>query len=938
MGRKQNGFITLGILGSLLLLTAIACAPSKKEKRFVIGFSQCLGGTWRDIMLDEMKRELSFHTNVTLLYKQADANTLKQKEQVKELLTHDIDLLIVSPNEAEPLTPVITEAFNNGVPVIVVDRKIASAAYTAYVGGDNYEVGRMAGEYAVHLLKGKGNIIEITLPPGSSPASERHKGFADALAKYPNLHLVHQINGEWLKQNEEDSVTRIIRQHVDADLVFAQNDFLASKTADLYKRNGLPKPLLIGVDGLPGNGEGMQLVSDRAITATMLYPTGGEEAIQIALKIINKQPFKKENLLQTTVIDSTNVRIMQLQAAKAASQQRQNERQQTMLSEQKKIYNSQRTFVYILTSSLALALALGGLAFYSLSENRKINRKLQLKNIQISESLHENNKINEMLQAKNREITDQKAQLEVMSARAQAATEAKVAFFTNISHEFRTPLTLILAPLEELMAVCKNQHVAVHNLTLIQKNVMRLLRLVNELMDFRKIEVDKMKIYASQHNLILFISQILQSYKTISQKRNIDLRLITTERQLNVWMDASLLDKVIFNLLSNAFKFTKDEGFIHVYVSKTENEAVIKVEDNGVGMSKDMLEHAFEVYYQGDYENRKGSGLGLALSKELIRLHKGAISVSSEKGKGTSFEICLPLGYVHLEKDERAEDVSSLAASYDHERVYLSDLQTTGVIQNNNAEAQKEHSVLIIEDNEDLRNFLSFKLSAQYDIYEAGDGQTALQQAFDAIPDLIICDVVIPGKDGIALTSIFKNDVRTSHIPVILLTAKTSINQQIEGMRNKADIYITKPFNTEFLMQTINSLLLNRVRLKEHLISEVSVGLRTQTIGKLDKNFLSTFTALVEGNLSNTDFGVEEICKTMGVSKGLLYKKVKALLNSNVNDYILNVRMQKAKYLLQHEECTIGEIAYKVGFSAPTYFTTVFKTKFGITPKAFKER
>jgi signal transduction histidine kinase len=230
------------------------------------------------------------------------------------------------------------------------------------------------------------------------------------------------------------------------------------------------------VDGLPGKGEGMQLVADKVIKATMLYPTGGEEAIQLALKILAGQPVEKENLLQTTAIDSTNVRIMQLQAAKTASQQHLIERQQSMMAEQNRIYNNQRTFVYVLFSSLMLALALGGIAAYSLRENRKINKKLHLKNL---------------------EISDQKAQLEVMSAKAQAANEAKVNFFTNISHEFRTPLTLILGPLEELLANTKNSYATNQSLSLIQKNVLRLLRLVNQLMDFRKIEVDKMKLQAS---------------------------------------------------------------------------------------------------------------------------------------------------------------------------------------------------------------------------------------------------------------------------------------------------------------------------------------------------------------------------------------------------------------------------------------------------------
>jgi signal transduction histidine kinase/DNA-binding response OmpR family regulator len=871
-------------------------------------------------MLQEMKRELSFHPNVTFIYRQADGNSQTQIKQVKELLSKNIDLLIISPNEAEPLTPIVEETFNRGTPVIVVDRKISSPSFTAYVGGDNYQIGRMAGAYAVNLLKGKGNIIEITGLPKSTPAIERDRGFADAIKAYPSLNVVRKLNGEWYKQTAKDELARIAGDIPRADLVFAQNDMMASGTYQVYKSKGLPIPKIIGVDGLPCSGCGMEFVAKKIITATMLYPTGGEEAIRMAVRILKKEEFSKENNLQTTVIDSSNVQLMQLQANKISSQQQSIERQQNMLEEQRRIYKSQRNLLYILVSSLILVFSLGLIAFYSLRHNRKINKKLHQKNL---------------------EILNQKDKIEEMSAKAQEANEAKVNFFTNISHEFRTPLTLILAPLEELLANTKNQALS-QSLVLIQKNVIRLLRLVNQLMDFRKIGVEKMKVRATENDIISFTSEIVQSYKSIAHKRNIDLRLITKERQLNIWFDASMIDKVIFNLLSNAFKFTKDGGYIHVYVNKTEDgkEVSIKVEDNGVGMTKDAVANSFTVFYQGEYENYKGSGLGLALSKELVQLHKGTISVVSEKWKGTTFEIRLLCGNTHFTKEELAEIDGSPSVLYEHEKIYTSDLEGEQTLKTNTSinTGSKEYSLLIIEDNPELRSLLVTKLSATYEIIEAADGQSALQQAFDSIPDLIISDVVIPGKDGMALTNILKNDIRTSHIPIVLLTAKTSIEQQIEGMRNMADAYITKPFNIQFLEQNLKSLLANRARLKEHFTGDISSTLKTQTVGKLDKKFITDFTALVETNVSNDEFSVEDICRQMGISKVQLYRKVKALLNINVNDYIVDTRLQKAKYFLQHEELSISEIAYKVGFSSPAYFSTVFKSKFGVTPKAFKEK
>jgi signal transduction histidine kinase/DNA-binding response OmpR family regulator len=905
----------------LILLAFTSCNREKNSKQFVIGFSQCVeSDAWRKTMLEEMKRELSFHPNVSFIERDADGNSEKQISQVKELLNQDINLLIISPNEAVPLTPIVEETFMKGTPVVVVDRKISSSSYTAYVGGDNYNIGRIAGEYAINLLKEKGgHIVEITGLPKSTPAIERDRGFMEVIKKTSSL-TIEKLNGEWYKDKARDVVGKIAGQQP-VDLVFAQNDMMASATYEVYHNKQLPVPKIIGVDGLPCKGCGMQFVNDKMITATMLYPTGGQEAIQVAMQILNKENFQRENVIQTTVIDSTNVHYMQLQADKVSSQQKSIERQQTLLENLKTITNNQRTFLYVLVLSLALALTSGGILFYLFKQNRKINKQLE---------------------AQNKEILHQKEELERMSVKARAANEAKVNFFTNISHEFRTPLTLILAPLEEMLADIKHNQRQSRNLNLIHKNVIRLLRLINQLMDFRKIEVEKMRLQASENDIIKFVNDIMDAYQSIAQKRSIDLRLITTERSLNGWFDVNMLDKVLFNLLSNSFKFTKDGGYIYIYVNRSEDgkNVVIKVEDNGLGMEETAVKNIFSVFYQGEFENQKGSGLGLALSKEIIKLHKGFISVASEKWKGTTFTIQLPLGKEHLSKEELTERTNTAFVDYEDEKVYTTELKTELAPKKElqGLKSDKDYTILIIEDNEDLRLFLKDRLQSHYEILEADNGQSALQQAFDTVPDLIVSDVVIPGKDGMGLANILKSDVRTSHIPIILLTGKTQMEHQIEGLRNRADTYITKPFNVEFLEETIQSLLANRFLLKENFTSDLSSSLKTQTVGKIDRNFVNEFTAIVESNLSNEAFTVEEICKKMGISRVQLYRKVKALMNINVNDYILNSRLQKAKYMLQHEETSISDVAYATGFSSPAYFSTVFKSKFGVTPKAFKDK
>ena len=402
---------------------------------------------------------------------------------------------------------------------------------------------------------------------------------------------------------------------------------------------------------------GLQLVNDRILTASALYPTGGEEAIKTAMAILNHEDYKKENFLQTVLIDSTNVGLMKLQANKINSQQSDIERQQKMIDEQRKIYNSQSTVLFMVISSLIISLALGAVTFYYLRENKKINKRLKLQ---------------------NDEISYHQKQLIEISEKAEAAHDAKLNFFTNISHEFRTPLTLILAPLEDLLDSPKLNFTVKNQLSLIHKNVIRLLRLVNQLMDFRKIETNKLKLKATENDLVGFVSEIVSAFKEIASKRNIDLRLITKEQHLKVWFDVNMLDKVIFNLLSNAFKFTGDNGHIHIYIRKIEQEnlAYIRVEDNGVGMNKDAVDHAFELFFQGDSKDYTGSGLGLALSKELIQLHKGAITVFSEKRKGTNFEIRLPLGTNHLDNFEIFQPEQMSKVMHYDEKIYTGDLQS----------------------------------------------------------------------------------------------------------------------------------------------------------------------------------------------------------------------------------------------------------------------
>lgn len=910
-------FLLLSILGFLN-----ACKSDKEKQVYTVGFSQCIGSDkWRKTMLEEMHRELSFHSEIKLIYEDAGGDSDKQVAQVRSLLNKKIDLLIISPNEAAPLTPIVEEVFSQGTPVVVIDRKISSNFYTAYVGADNFEVGKMAGEYLAHSLKEKGNILEVTGLSGSSPAIERANGFKEALKKYPSMKVIKQLPGNWLNKKAEQEINGIKHLLSATDAIFAHNDQMALGVYNSLKKNSVKNNIkLIGIDALPGKNNGLEYVSKKIFDASMLYPTGGKEAIRTALSILNKKPFDKNTTLKTVVIDSANVELMILQADKMNSQQNDIERQQKMLAEQEKVYNSQQNILNILVVSLVLAVVFAGISFYSLSENWKNNKRLELK---------------------NQEILEQQNQLIAMSEKAKSATEAKFNFFTNISHEFRTPLTLILIPLEELLIDTKLPQKTKTHLRLINKNVIRLLRMVNQLIDFRKIDYEKMRIRASENDIITFTKEIVDLFKDIAHKRNIDLRLVSEQQNITVWFDLNMLDKVIFNLLSNAFKFTNDDGRITIIIKKneTENAVEIKVEDSGIGMDEDASTHAFELFYQGDAKRSKGSGLGLSLSKEIVEIHKGSIKLSTAKGKGTSFNVKLPLGDSHLLEEDKVFTSDDFNVDYDNVKIYTSELEDKieEISESESVITTKEQSILLIEDNEDLLSFLKQKFSAEFEIFTANNGNAGLYEAFENIPDLIISDVILPAQSGIEITQVLKNDIRTSHIPVILLTAKGSHEQQIQGLKTMADAYITKPFNLQYLQETVQNLLHNRNLLKSRFTSDLPSDNKISASRKLDKKFLNEFAAIVESNISNENFNVEDICKSMGVSRIQLYRKTKALLDYSISDYILNRRLQKAKYLLLNENLSIAEITYQVGFSSPTYFSTVFKARYDCTPTEFKK-
>ncbi|MEZ4962973.1 MAG: substrate-binding domain-containing protein [Saprospiraceae bacterium] len=906
------------IFSAILLLGGLlGCQKEVEIKKFRIGFAQCCADPWRDEMESEMRREQAFHPEVDLKILRAQNNSETQIEQIRQLLNEGIDLLIVSPNESEPLTPVVEEVYKSGIPIILIDRKTESEQYTAYIGADNYEIGETTAKYIASQFGGKANIIELQLGMTMTPAQDRSQGFHDARKKYPELTIAAQLELTRGPEALKPEFQEALRQHPDVNVVFAHNDFLAESAYNWAKEiNRADSLFFVGIDGIPGLGKGIQAVEDGILDASLLYPTGGSEAIQLALAILNNLPFNKNNLLRTIVIEQNNARTLHLQMKKVESLQKNIDRQLTALEDLNTIFRNQRLFIYVLVALLLLTIVLGGVLLKSLRAKEEMNRSLEIK---------------------NREVLEQQQQIVGMSEELKLATQAKVDFFTNLSHEFRTPLTLILGYMESLLASTNIGKSAKQDLGMVRKNALRLLRLINQLMDFRKIESGKMAVRASENDLIAFTRDITEAFQKMADKRNLAFGFFAVEQSLPVWFDVTMMDKVLFNLLSNAFKFTPGGGKIQVAVVKDpiSGKAIVKVEDNGRGMSRESVERAFEPFYQGKNNKTKGTGLGLSLSKELVSLHGGSIELWSEPGKGTRFEVALPLGKAHFREDQLLRDKPGEMAH--DELIFLEEEERT-MPAPVAVKDDSEQTLLLAEDNDDLRHFLKNHFGKTYRILEARDGNEGLDLALEEVPDLVIADIMMPGRDGLTLTKILKTDLRTSHIPIVLLTAQAAMEQKIEGIQTGADAYVTKPFNLTFLSEVVKNLLHGRQALRERYTAVLQPGNVPSGMGNLDEQFLRNFTEHVEVQHASSNLTVENLSEQFGMSRVQLFRKTKALLGESPNDYIQQVRLKKASQLLVENELTVAEIAYKVGYSSPGYFSTAFKGRYGCSPSEWRER
>ncbi|MDF1550068.1 MAG: response regulator [Bacteroidales bacterium] len=538
----------------------------------------------------------------------------------------------------------------------------------------------------------------------------------------------------------------------------------------------------------------------------------------------------------------------------------------------------------------------------------------------------------------------------IKQAQVDQLNQSKLEFFTNISHEFRTPLTLIIGPIETLLENEKLGAQIKRSLSMMSRNAHRLLRLVNQLLDLRKIEKGKLKLQARQTDLIKFVSEIYESFEELAKRKNITFLLEKKTQELYMYFDHDKLDKILFNLLSNAFKFTPTNGTIGIKIIEElveyenfSNGAVhILVKDNGRGMSPEHLEQIFERFYQSPEALgtiQRGTGIGLSLTKSLVEIHHGQISVESQKGEGSIFTIKLPLGHEHLAADEIIAPEISEPINADAQPVVLEGYENaTFGYSNGEMAGETAPLILLVEDNEDVRTYIKNGLADKYRIAEAENGKEGIKSAHELMPDLIISDVMMPEMDGIAFCKKIKTELVSCHIPVILLTAKTSIEHRIEGLETGADSYIPKPFNPKHLLIRIEKLIELRQKLKEKFKNESDFEPINMAVTSTDERFLKKTIELIKLKIADTELGVENLGEEIGMSRSNLHRKLKSLVGQTPSEFIRTIRLKQAAHLLSSEDIPVSEIAYLVGFSSPSYFASCFHKLYSLTPTQYKEK
>lgn len=899
---------------AIVCLLSAACVRETRVR--TIGVSQSsLDDAWRVAMVRDMQIELSNYDDLELVILDADNDSRRQAEQVEQLIDRKVDVLVVSPIESAPLTTVVEKAYRAGIPTIVTDRKVDTEEYTVFVGADNYKIGYRAGDFAVGRLARLGRrprIAEIWGLESSSPAKERHNGFAAALSAAGIDPETDVVLGEW---NYSTARARLpVLSHPERyDLVYSHNDMMAIAAREYFDRNDTLRDgrvCIVGVDAVAGAG--LDAVADGRIDVSFLYPTAGAEVVRIARRLIDGEPVEKHIELVSATVDRSGAETMLVQVRRLDDYRR------SIVAKKARLDEIVSQFGF-LKSSLAIIVLLCVMLVGTVLIIVRANSKIRSRNRQLRETNLREEEQNRKLVALNREI--------------EAATAQKLQFFTNVSHEVRTPLTLILGPLEKLSAALDGT-VYAPDLHLMRRNGRRLLDEINRMLDFRRLESGTQELHREPTALVPFVGEIKCYFDAAARERRIDYRFENRcgESRPQLSIDRSMIEKVLVNLLSNAFKYVSDGGAVSIVVAQEHGTARMEITDNGKGIAPERLPHIFERFFTD--KDRGGTGIGLHMVREFVALHGGTIRVESEPERFTRFIVELPV--VEADTDAPAES-DAIADTADE---YLpSEEMRTAMLE---ALRQRyDYDILVVDDDDDMRSYIADTLSANFRVHTVENGAQALEFIASHEVSLVLSDVMMPEVNGFELCKRIKSDMRYSHIPVLLLTALNTERHALYGAATSADAYIAKPFRREYLVIRIIKLLENRRQVYRRLLEKIErhdEAAATQPIESLDDLFLRKFIALIERVYTDSEYNVERLSEEMAMSRGHLYRKVREVTGLSPVNYLCDFRLRKAKQLLELGSMSVSEVAYAMGFTSPAYFTKMFRNHFGMTPSEIKKR
>ncbi len=1045
------------------------------EKKYRIGVSQCSVDDWRAKMNEEMLREAMLHDDAEVVIRSADDSNEKQIADIRWFADNGFDIIIAAPNEAEPVTPVIDEVMSRGIPVIVFDRNVTGDNYTAFRGADNHGTGLHAARYMLSHVGPDAKVLEITGNLGSTPAQDRRNGFMQGIAGSPGVKVVASASGLWDYDHAYATADSLLSIYPDVNVIYAHNDRMAIAAADAAARHGVD-PYIIGIDAAPEIG--MKAVADGKIDATFIYPTEGDALIRTALDILEHRPFERvERVPVASAVDRSNADILILQNKSLQAETSKIKTLKSKVDAYWEKHSIQTTFLYVTLGILLLLFVFMFLflrAYWQKQRQQRLlveqnhelqrqrDREVQLnqalqvekdKQIELNQKLKvEKDKqvdLNQKLQVEkdkqielnqklkvekdkqvelNQKLKVEKDKQVELNQELQEATQSKLMFFTNVSHDLRTPLTLIAEPVRRLMGAPNLTPQQTSLISIADRNLRILHRLINQILDFRKYENGKSTLHLTEAPIITLLSDWTEAFRAVARIRHIRLTLqpptpapappspesglpastspesspesfSSGERaqlDLSIAIDIDKIERVFFNLLSNAFKHTPDNGSITVTTLLAPDSLTISVADTGCGIPAEDLPNIFGRFFQVDKVHPNGSGIGLSVAKAFVELHGGTIAATSEPGHGSTFTVTLPLRHIAALPDPAAAstitpaDVTaeltptelpstpplsptppsalsspsataspafpSSSPTQDPGRAWPAGCGATTVAHCVPAPEAPDPTdlplLLAIDDNADILALLTSLLDSDYRIITAADGAEGIRKAAKYIPDLIICDVMMPVMDGLECCRRIKGEVSTSHIPVLMLTACSMDEQRVSGYESGADGYLSKPFSTEVLRARCASLIANRRRIKAIWTASPSSsspksgssGENLQvftspptSLSRIDSDFYNRFLSIFRERIGDPDINVDALAAEMGLGRSQFYRKIKALTNYSPVELIRLLRLREARHLLLTTERTISEIAYSTGFSTPAYFTRCYREEYAETPTATRQ-